>query len=331
MPVSRVLSLVRIVSVAAACALASTITGTNSAVAVERVVTGVLGSYTSGVWPVLIGTKKGFFAKRGIELDVVFAPSAPGLVQQLAAGSVDLVAVNGVVEPIHAVEKGAPVAILRIVGQTPNYTMLAKPGIKSVKDLKGKTIAIGGLRDINRIYLDAMLMPNGLKEGDYDIIVIGATGARLAALKAGAIDATMLVPPASFEAQKLGFSNIGLVRDYAGDLPQTAMQISRRWAETRKKAAADIVQAVDESVAWFYEAANRDEAIDIMTVAAKASRPEVAESYDFLSRIEFFARSGKARRAPLIKMMEAMKAINDISSIIPVEKLVLPGVTQIED
>jgi len=323
----RVISFAHIIGVVATFALV----GADSANAVEKVVTGVLGSYTSGVWPVLIGMKKGFFAKRGIELDVVFVPSAPGLVQQLAAGSLDLVAVNGVVEPIHAVEKGAPVAILRIIGQTPNYAMLAKPNIKSVKDLKGKTIAIGGLRDINRIYLDQMLIPNGLKEGDYDIIVIGATGARLAALKSGAIDATMLVPPASFEAQKLGFSNIGLVRDYAGDLPQTGTQISRRWAETRKKAARDIVEAVNESVAWFYDIANRDEAIDIMTTAAKANRPEVAESYDFLSKIEFFARSGKVRRAPLIKMMDAMKDMKDISSIVPVEKLVLEGVTEIED
>ena len=32
--------------------------------------------------------------------------------------------------------------------------MLAKPGIASIKELKGKTICIGGLIDINRVYLD---------------------------------------------------------------------------------------------------------------------------------------------------------------------------------
>jgi ABC-type nitrate/sulfonate/bicarbonate transport system substrate-binding protein len=68
---SRVISLVHIVSVAATFALV----GTDSVGAVEKVLTGVLGSCTSGVWPVLIGMKKGFFAKLGIELDVVFVPS----------------------------------------------------------------------------------------------------------------------------------------------------------------------------------------------------------------------------------------------------------------
>ena len=122
-----------------------------------------------------------------------------------------------------------------------------------------------------------------------------------------------------------------MFRDYAGDLPQTGMQVSRRWAERHKKVARDIVEIVHESVAWFYDPSHRDEAIDILTTAAKANRSEVAESYDFLSKIEFFAKSDKIRRTPLNNMMKAMKDMNDIAAVIPVEKLVIDGVTEIED
>src|SRR4029077_2953013 len=86
-------------------------------------------------------------------------------------------------EPIHAVEKGAPVALLRIIGQVSPYAMLAKPGITSIKDLKGKTICIGGLLDINRVYLERIMQANGLRNGDYDITVVGNTAGRFAALK----------------------------------------------------------------------------------------------------------------------------------------------------
>jgi hypothetical protein len=41
----------------------------------------------------------------------------------------------------------------------------------------------------------------------------------------------MRVPPFNFMALKSGFKSFGLVRDYAGDLPQTGMQISRRGRE----------------------------------------------------------------------------------------------------
>jgi ABC-type nitrate/sulfonate/bicarbonate transport system substrate-binding protein len=148
-----------------AVALTTSLSGSlapTAARAADTVVTGVLGSYTSGVWPFLIGMRKGFFDRHAIKPDVVFAPTAPGLVQQLAAGSLDIIAVNGLVEPLHAVEKGAPVAIMRIIGQTPNYVMIGRSNIADLKGLKGKKIAIGGLRDINKIYLDRVLIPNGL-------------------------------------------------------------------------------------------------------------------------------------------------------------------------
>src|SRR5215831_16288213 len=140
----------RVPSLAAVLAILMGVCGASlptAARASDPVITGVLGSYTSGVWPFLIGMKKGFFARHDIRPDVVFVPTAPGLVQQLAAGSLDVAAVNGLAEPLHAVEKGAPVALMRIVGQTPNYVMIARRGIPDLKSLRAKKIAIGGLRD----------------------------------------------------------------------------------------------------------------------------------------------------------------------------------------
>ena len=294
----------------------------------DPVVTGV-SPYTSGArrsdW-----LRKGLFAHRNIKPDVVFVQSAR-LVQQLAAGSLDIIAVNGLAEPLHAVEKGAPVAIMRIIGQTTNYVMIARRGIPDLKSLKGKKIAIGGLRDINKIYLDRVLVPNGLKDGDYDIIVIGATGARFAALQSGAIDATMLVPPFNFTALKAGFASLGLVSDYAKDLPQTGMQISSRWAATHQAQAKAINEVIDEAVAWFYKPENREEAIDILTQASKAKREEIAESYDFLVGIDFFAHTSTIRRTPLNAMMKDMVALKDMGSVIPIEQLMVKGLNELTD
>ena len=305
--------------------------GQPTAARAETVVTGVLGSYTSGVWPFLVGVKKGLFARHDIVPDVVFVPTAPGLVQQLAAGSLDVVAVNGLAEPLHAVEKGAPVAIMRIIGQTPNYVMIGGKNIKDLKDLKGKKIAIGGLRDINKIFLDRVMIPNGLKDGDYDIVVIGATGARFAALQSGAIDATMLVPPFNFAATKAGFPAIGLVRDYAKDLPQTGMQVSKRWAAAHMKQARAMNEVIDEAVTWLNDPKNREEAITILAEASKTNRAEVAESYDFLIGIDYFARNSDIHRSPLNAMMKDMVALRDMATVIPIESLVVGGLNEIKD
>jgi NitT/TauT family transport system substrate-binding protein len=190
-----------------------------------------------------------------------------------------------VVEPIHAVEKGAPVALLRIIGQVSPYAMLAKPGITSIKDLKGKTICIGGLLDINRVYLERIMQANGLRNGDYDITVVGNTAGRFAALKSGAVDATMLTPPAIFFAEDAGFRNVGMILDYTKDLLFSAMDVSLAYARTHRDILAKLLVVIDRSVAWFNEDAHRDESINILAREMKSNRDPVARSYDYFRKI----------------------------------------------
>src|SRR4029079_15262625 len=91
---------------------------------------------------------------------------------------------SGLVDPIRAVDKGAPVAMLRIEMQAPPYSLIGKPNLKGLAELKGKIISVGGAKDITRIFAERMLASAGLKSGDYDLIYAGATSARYAALNA---------------------------------------------------------------------------------------------------------------------------------------------------
>jgi NitT/TauT family transport system substrate-binding protein len=305
--------------------------GAPSARAAETISTGMIGAANAVGWPWYIGIAKGFFADAGINLDIVYVPTASGLVQQLSAGSLDIVADVGVVEPIHAVEKGAPVGLLRIVGQVSAYEMLAKPAIATVKDLKGKTICIGGLVDINRVYLERIMQANGLKDGDYDITVIGNTAGRFAALKSGAVDATMLAPPVSFFAEDSGFHSVGLIMDYAPDLPFSGTVVSLPFAAQHRDTLVKLLAVIDKSVAWFDDPANRTEAVDIMTNEMKSARAPVERSYDFLRKINYFAPTNAISRARMQNLINAMKALGDIKSDIIPDKIVVPGLTRLVD
>lgn len=168
---------------------------TSPAMALEKLVGGIAGQVSPTTWPYYIAMAKGMLAKRGMEFDIVYGQSASNILQQLVGGSIDLVVSTGINEPMHAAAKGAPVGILRIVGKVPPYAIDAQKDIHSLKELKGKTVAIGGLTDITRLYFDRMLEPNGVKWGDYDPIVVGSTTGRMGALQSGAVAATMLLPP----------------------------------------------------------------------------------------------------------------------------------------
>jgi NitT/TauT family transport system substrate-binding protein len=302
-----------------------------SPMAAETIQTGMIGAPNAAGWVWYIGIDKGFFSAADINLDLIYVPSASGLVQQLAAGSLDIVGDVGVVEPIHAVERGAPVALLRIIGRVSAYEMLAKPDIASIKELKGKTICIGGLLDINRVYLDRIMKANGLADGEYDMTVIGNTAGRFAALKSGAADATMLAPPVNFFAEDAGFHNIGMLLDYAGDLPFSATDVSLAYAAHHKETLTRLLAVIDKSVAWFDDPANRSEAVDILVRQMKSPREPVERSYDYLRKIDYFARSNEVSRSRMQNLINAMKALGDIKNGITPERVVMPGLAHLVD
>jgi NitT/TauT family transport system substrate-binding protein len=305
--------------------------GIAPATAAETIETGMIGAPNSVGWPWYIGIHKGFFADAGIKLEVTYVPTASGLVQQLAAGSLDIVADVGVVEPIHAVQKGAPVGLIRIIGRVSPYEMLAKPGIASIKDLKGKTICIGGLADINRVYLERMMQPNGLHDGDYDITVVGNTAGRFAALKSGAVDATMLAPPVNFFAEDAGFRNIGMIMDYTGDMPFSGTDVSLAYVDKHRDIVAKLLGVIDQSVAWFNDTSHREEAVDILVQEMKSPREPIERSYDYLHKINYFAPNTDISRKSMESVIGAMQAIGDVKSGISPDRVVVPGLAHLVD
>src|SRR5262249_42618321 len=133
----------RATALAALCMAALAAPGARAA---ETILVGSVGSASANLWPVTVGDKKGFFTAEGIKIDMVFVQANAGVIQQLTVDAVNVSVGSGLVDPIRAVDKGAPVAIVRIEMQRPPYTLLAKPAIKRIADLKGKVVSVGGAK-----------------------------------------------------------------------------------------------------------------------------------------------------------------------------------------
>ena len=119
----------------------------------ETVIVGVVGAVSSTHWPVYIGLNKGYFAAEDLKLDLVFIQSSAALVQQLAAGSLDLALSTGLVDPIRAIDKGAPHRdrAHRDAGCRPMRCWPSPPS-RAGRTSRARPISIGGAKDITRIY-----------------------------------------------------------------------------------------------------------------------------------------------------------------------------------
>jgi NitT/TauT family transport system substrate-binding protein len=303
--------------------------GAEEKIAAQKIATGAINSPSPLGWPFYIALEKGMFAAKGLALDVTYTNSAPNLLQQTSAGSVDFAMSTGLVDPIRAIDKGGPVSIVLVEVIAAPYELMGKATVKNLAGLKGKNIAVGGLNDITNIYLDRMVVPSGLKRGDFDMQFFGSTPARFAALQAGSVDAAMLGPPANYYAAAGGYISLGFVKDYAGDLPFSGSAVNTAWAKTHADELRAIIATYNEAAKWFDDEKNRDEAIAIMIAASKGKPDDIAKSYDFLRKGDYFDRSGTISKTKLTSLVHAMHQLGDLDDEPPAEKLVLPGVTKL--
>ena len=313
----------------AARAVAFTL-GIMPAAAQETVIMGSVGSSSANSWATYVAVEKGLFTAAGIKPDIVHAQSNASVIQQLAAGSLNISTNSGLVDPIRATEKGAPVAILRVEIQRPPYALMAKPNVKSPNDIKGKLVSVGGAKDITRIYVERMLEARGVKPGEFDMTYAGATSARFAALQSGAVDAAILTPPFNFNAQSAGFNNLGNINDYV-DMPFAGIAVNTKWAEANKATLVKLVAVYNQSVAWLYDTRNRAEAIQILNRVSKLKIEDCERAYDYLMGGKFFEPTGKVSKSLVSKLLEALKTLGDVPKDFTVDRLFLAGVTQVAD
>jgi NitT/TauT family transport system substrate-binding protein len=298
--------------------------------AADTVIAGGVSSASANLWPIYIGTRKGFFAEADIAVDLVFSPSNSATIQQIVVNAINVSIGSGLVDPIRAIEKGAPVAILRIEVRRPPYALLGQPAIKDMKALAGKIVSVGGAKDITRLFLDRMLVANGVDPKRVDLIFAGATSARYSALQSGAAQAAMLTAPYNFDAIAAGFTNLGLTADYV-DMPFSGVATNRTWAMQNVGTLRRFLAVYTRSIGWLLDPVHRREAVDIMVSVSRLKSEDVERAYDFLVTGGFFEPTGKISKARLGKVVDALKELGDVSPGFAVERLFLPEVTELTE
>lgn len=294
---------------AAAAALAAT-----SAGAQTKVITGVVAhaaTQISQYWTISSGCAK----DNGIELDIVTAGG--GGAQQLAVGALN-VAQSGFPDFFRAIAQGAPMRIFINNNAVPPYSVYAKPAFKTVASLKGKTISIGGVKDVTLIYMRPLLAAAGLKTTDVDFVYAKATADRFTALNSGGVDAAILNPPASFRAGRLGFSHVGEIADHMKEYPFTVWTVNTTWGDKNRAAVAAFTRCHLRGIEWVYQPASRAAAIAMIIKYTKSDPADAEQSYDYLvKRLAAFSRDGMLTEEMFGRMKSGLVEMGDLQEPVP--------------
>ena len=292
-------------------AIAISVVAVCSAAAQDKIVIGTVGSGNTLEWPLYIAEKKGYFDQEKFALEWVGVQSSAAVMQQLAAGSLNL-GTTGLADALRAPDKGAPTRLLRIGVAVSPYEAVGARTVKSWIDLRKKTVMIGGAKDITRVYFEDIAKPNGLAPGEYDYVFAGSTAARFSALTSGSVAATILFPPFNFLAVRDGYTRLGLSADYTKNFPFSAYSVNLNWARDNKDVIRRFLAAYAKGVDWFYDRANRDEAISILISYLKSDPKDVADTYDFFVKLRAFDRAGAVEGSGVENYLAILKQQGDL-------------------
>jgi putative hydroxymethylpyrimidine transport system substrate-binding protein len=120
--------------------------------------------------PIIIARERGLFAKRGLDVQLV-EPSDPSAPPRLVAAGQGDIAVSYQPSFTRAVKQGIPIIRIGTLVATPlnTLTVLADGPVKTLADLKGRTIGYSG-SGIHDMMLKAMLKSVGLTESDVKLV-----------------------------------------------------------------------------------------------------------------------------------------------------------------
>ena len=269
---------------------------------------------TSLFWPLYIADGIGIYRDKGLEVSTSFSGSAAGPMQLLIAGEADFAVTTSDIG-IEAAARGAKIRLIGGYLSSRPFVMMAKPGVKTIADLKGKTVGVSPPRDLSSLAFRKWMTSQGIKDGEVDLIFNSDTSSRYAALVNGATSAAMLSPPVSFKAEKDGFVPLLDFGEYMRGLPFLSIFAREDWLEKNGDIARAFLATQSIAVDWFYDEANREKAIEVLGKHVKMERPLIVETYDYyIQKLKPFSRKLDVSKEGLDQEINDMVATGALKS-----------------
>jgi NitT/TauT family transport system substrate-binding protein len=252
--------------------------GTQTLFAAEEIKIASTGP-SLGTLPLEIATRKGFFRDEGFEA-LTITMRANIAVNALLTRGVDYATPS--TSSIKAATAGLPVKTIAVLLGRPDYFLTVKKDVNSIKDLKGKRIAIGSFGAAADLALRTVAKQDGL-DPDRDLVRLqmGGAAARYAALISGSVDATILTLPYNLQAEKAGFKDLLWLGERL-ELPLSGLAVRDETIQKNPKQVLAVVRAVFRAMA--FAGTNPEETKKMLIHWLKLDPEVAARSYDLGKR-----------------------------------------------
>jgi len=230
--------------------------------------------------PAYVAKAKGMFKEEGLEVELIVMVGGRSGVQALAGGGVHFAMQIGATLP--AIWSGADFKIVAQMMNTLPFSLMVRPEIQRLEDLRGKRIGLS-VGTTTYALVHELLKVNGFDpEKGFEYVNIAGAAPRIAALEKGLIAAAPMALPADLKAIQAGFKRLVFFGDVLPEISATGLVASSSYIKENPRTVEKMVRAIVRGTF-----AARDEpatAFAVMQGPMKMSAEEARETYRLVRR-----------------------------------------------
>jgi ABC-type nitrate/sulfonate/bicarbonate transport system substrate-binding protein len=230
-------------------------------------------------WPLYVAQGRKLFDAEGVAVEVTLTGSSNHQLEQMRSGGFDI----GFQQSDHvvrAVETGSDLCIVMAQGHAPELSLVVAPGIRTLKDLRGRDIAVDGANTGYALLLRKLLSEMGMAKTDYNFIEIGGSQERFDALKNGKAIASWLNPPFDRNLFAAGFGSLGATTEFFPSYPGSIAATRRSWASKNTDRLVAFIRAFRGACHWLRDPAHKAEAIALLPQRLNISADLASRAFD---------------------------------------------------
>jgi NitT/TauT family transport system substrate-binding protein len=223
-----------------------------------------------------IAKERGFFREEGLDVDIV---QIRGNVAIAAALSGQVQATNGIGTVIRALERSdVPLKILTVSLKRNLFWLVARPGITSISQLKGKILGTTTFGGSQHTAATRLIRKGGVDpDKDLTVVVGGDVPAQLQSLISGAIDVAALSPPTVILARdKFHMNILGSAMEDVANL-QNGTAVTEKLLRDNRVLLKRILRARAKANRYFWE--NESGTSEVLAKFQNVDNPVAGESY----------------------------------------------------
>lgn len=231
--------------------------------------------------PISVAEREGFFRREGLKVQVVI-PVPGGTDRMVKALYDNWFDVTHIATPflIRSVMAGSDAAAIDAEFDNPIYSLVAKPGIRTYADLRGRLIALANKAGSIAITTRKLLAKHGLGSGSYQVEVEAGTPQRFYCLLHGNCDAVVIGQPQDLEAIAKGYRLLGRTDEVELKFVYTVTAVRRSWAKAHREALTRFVRGMAGSFKFIHDPANRGRVIKVIADTTGCSKGIAGQTLD---------------------------------------------------